>query len=305
MKNSLKTISVLLFLLILSCYANYLFQQSIIEKGLKLNPSTNIIVFGDSHSAAAFDPEFISNSQNLSNWGESIFFTYYKLKRLIENNPEHKELTVILALSYHSLYKDRENMYDSIQRPKIIQEYYSLLDDDGLDILKRKGTEYWLTKMKFDLGVPFNFKTNLEKYQGKVPFFTAGFEVNKTSHDVSIAHAILKLKDHFENKQNPEMSSLLLAYLNNTIQLAKENNIRIVIANTPLYKYYRDVVPNIVLSDYKRTIDKITDENPSTRFFDFTNSISDSTLFFDTDHLNAAGARRFSIKMDSCLKSTR
>ncbi len=95
MKSSVKTIVPVLFLLILSCAANYFLQRSIITKGLHIKPETKYLVFGDSHAADDFNTAFISNMENFSNWGETVFFTYYKLKWLIENNPDKQDLGII------------------------------------------------------------------------------------------------------------------------------------------------------------------------------------------------------------------
>ncbi len=120
---------------------------------------------------------------------------------------------------------------------------------------------------------------------------------------MSVAHAQFKFKDHFDNEKNPQMSPMLLSYLDKIIELTKENNFKLILVNAPKYKYYREMVPQIVLTDFNKIVKQITSSNTNVVFYDFSSALNDSTLFYDTDHLNTNGAEKFSIKIDSCLKS--
>ncbi len=44
------------------------------------------VIIGASHSATSFNPEHLSNSKNLAESGEPLFYTYYKLKTLLRLN---------------------------------------------------------------------------------------------------------------------------------------------------------------------------------------------------------------------------
>ena len=59
------------------------------------------IYIGDSHIKHAINDSIIPNSLNIAESSESFYFSYFKLKILLENNPSIKK--VHLGLSYHNL----------------------------------------------------------------------------------------------------------------------------------------------------------------------------------------------------------
>jgi hypothetical protein len=67
----------------------------------RLDPSITKIFIGDSHMEKAINDSLLENSVNLAQSSESLYFSYYKLKILLEHNPTIKD--VYLGFSYHSV----------------------------------------------------------------------------------------------------------------------------------------------------------------------------------------------------------
>ena len=187
------------------------------------------------------------------------------------------------------------------QRSKIIQEYYPLLDSEAKDIIGRTGTEYYLTKLKFDYGVPFAFKTNIEKQLNNTSFFSVGYNNQETSNNVNLSHVNEKLNDHFENQLEPVQSELVVDYLYRIVELTSRNNMPLILVNPPKHELYINAVPKAVVERFNEQMAKLVKLNSHMRIYDFSCSFTDIDLFRDTDHVNATGAKFFSKKLDSCL----
>src|SRR6266545_1841324 len=66
-----------------------------------LNSDVHGLIIGDSHTMTSLNPGMLPSFVNFSQMVESYFYTYYKLKHLLEKNPQIK--TVVLGYSYHNL----------------------------------------------------------------------------------------------------------------------------------------------------------------------------------------------------------
>lgn len=91
----------------------------------KLAPNINTLIVGDSHSWLSLDPNIITGSVNVSESGECIFYTYYKLKYFIKQNPGVLR-NVILAFSYHNISKKYQEgfLFEEIKSSSSMEKYY-------------------------------------------------------------------------------------------------------------------------------------------------------------------------------------
>jgi len=58
----------------------------------KLEPNIDKIIVGHSHSDCTYNDSIIPNFKNLYQSGESYFFTFYKLQKIVEINPQIKTI---------------------------------------------------------------------------------------------------------------------------------------------------------------------------------------------------------------------
>lgn len=304
MKSILKTIVILSILFSLIFAANWWLQNKITNNGLKLEEQDKILIFGDSHGVCSFNPKYISKSKNLSNYGESLVFSYFKLKKILKNNNQTNDLKVMVSLSHHSLYKCRENYKIADQRTNIIQEYYPILEEEGINLIGRYGMDYYLTKLKFDLGIPFNLKTTIDNIRSNTPPFITGYNNKNVSNDITLDHSKLKFKDHFQNEDEPTPSVILLNYLNKIIELTNKSKIPLILVNTPKHKLYlSNALPSSASDKYQQVVDSLINTSPHIHFLDLSNLLANDSLYRDTDHVNSLGAKLVSIKIDSFLNT--
>ena len=83
-KNGLSFFSILILIILLSDIMLSWFQNKFASFELIERPK--YIMLGTSHSACAFNDTLISDFINLSDLGESYFYTFIKLKKILEQN---------------------------------------------------------------------------------------------------------------------------------------------------------------------------------------------------------------------------
>ena len=86
---------IIVFIAALSCI-NYKIATS-----QHLDNSITTVFLGDSHIEQAINDTLLENCINLGQNSESLYFSYFRLKVLLESNPSIK--VVCLGFSYHSL----------------------------------------------------------------------------------------------------------------------------------------------------------------------------------------------------------
>ena len=67
----------------------------------RFDKSSTTVFCGDSHIELAINDSLMRNSVNVAKSSESFYFSYYKLKVMLNKNPSIKQ--VYLGISYHSL----------------------------------------------------------------------------------------------------------------------------------------------------------------------------------------------------------
>ena len=91
----------MLFLLLLvgTIFFSFLIISMVLNKkvSFKLKQPVSYLVLGNSHTEFALNDSIITDLVNISQSGESYFYTYTKLKKILEDNAQIK--TVFLAFS--------------------------------------------------------------------------------------------------------------------------------------------------------------------------------------------------------------
>jgi hypothetical protein len=90
-----------------------------------------------------------------------------------------------------------------------------------------------------------------------------------------------------------------IGVLNQIVAFAKENNIKLILFSAPAYKSYRNNLDQHQLQTTVTAIEKIVQSNPKVVYYNF---LVDTTFkasdYSDADHLNPAGAKKLSSKLN-------
>jgi lysophospholipase L1-like esterase len=84
-------------------------------------------------------------------------------------------------------------------------------------------------------------------------------------------------------------------------KLCYENNIEIILVNTPVHPGYYEKIPEIFFENHKKVYDYLQ-ENFGAVYYDYSQFAIPDEGFGDGDHLNAVGAKIFTVEFAKVLK---
>jgi len=275
-------------LILVSCYHYAIYRLLLSNtRHYALDDGITTIVLGDSHTETSIDDQYFPNLRNFSFRGENLYFSYYKLKRILDTNPQIEN--VLLSFSYYSL----NEFHDDVP-PVFLLDYYWLLDPEGIKtidptlrdadmILKDMSSRFvrWLL-------------SRIER--SEFHLLNGGYRKLDTSN-LNEASSAKRISGHYfkENSaEAQEQSALQILYFEKFIQLCREKGVRLVFINTPLHHSYYTKIPAEFVSKYYSLVADIQRRHPgTTTLLDLKESVINDELFHDGDHLNSEGGVHF------------
>jgi len=106
-------------------------------------PNVETIILGDSHVKCALNLKFIDNSANLSQTAQNIIYSYYVLKKLIDDRNQFHN--VILGLSYHSIGV----YYVKLNSDEMMRRYHYILDRQFFDDMKKANELNGIMRLRY------------------------------------------------------------------------------------------------------------------------------------------------------------
>ena len=241
----------------------------------------NSMFIGDSHLQNGINDELITDGINFSQNGESYYFSYQKLKKIIALNKQLK--TVYLGFSYHNLSSYYDDYVFGKYNKEITSRYFFILPaSEKVKFIKcNLSDEMLYFKNIFEKGI-----VNVLRKKDKYSFFgyyQNGFynvESRKKSMDKRIQ------LQFFNETKIANFSEVNIIYLKKIIVLCKEKNIDLIVLNTPLDPYYKNNIPQQYIDKYNQII-----ETQKLRVVDFHNlKFQKNDFIKDGDHLSVKGS---------------
>lgn len=242
-------------------------------------PKVNIVVMGDSNARNAINDSILKKSINISQGGESYLFVYVKLKKIL--NDGNKIDTLLLTFAPHNIVNNNRIKKEGALKYRMSGFYKEIGWREHIQLFKMQPKNYiksWMPVGGNILNSLLNSdadKKNPHVYGRYSPVFT-----KNPDHDINTT-------------ENPELTSVEIEYLDKVIDLAKKNNIHLILLCTPKnysklnYEKYREVFYNY----YNKNLHTID-------FLDFTDLYHNEDYFADTWHLMSIGADKFSIYLN-------
>ncbi len=276
MNRFIKSIVIFCFLIGTYCSINLLINIHRLSDPVILTGRT--LIMGDSHLRTSVDPEILPSSSNVCSGAESYIMTYYKLIKLLNDNPQINR--VFLAFSYNnfSAYQDLR-LIGSQSKSQFIR-YYEILPIDfpnKLDVNKSKFYNTYISELAL---YPNFFES---KYLG-------GFK----RHEPGLQRADLMEtinKHYYPEGDFVGISKYAEPYLDSIIQLTKRKKIQLNLLAAPLHSAYRDKVPEEIKDYFQEVKSKLKEEQISV--LDFIDEPFADSLFKDYDHLSYEGSQLF------------
>jgi len=288
-------------------------------------PDNIILILGDSQPRCALNPDYIYNSMNFSQNAQNIIFSYYQLKKLIDNgNRPHK---VILVYSYRSLADYNINF----QQREMLNRYHLILDKNYYNLLYLNGyldTTLLIRYMVEFLYLPLGISNDLYELLDIRLNHLSGFQFlgmfeKRISHlplplsldrDLGTSKLALKnqrdnynylkrdIKDHYYNENGSQPSPLIKQYLIKLAKVCNNNHITLYLINCPIHTEYKKLIP--------ATTKSVTDDfalqlqaKYGITYLNYSEYPLDDEYYYDYCHLNFKGSEIFSQIVNTAICS--
>ena len=294
-KYILKTIAFLgILLLLLFGFESVTAQLILFNTDFKLKNNAEYLVLGHSHPEQAFNDSLISNLVNLAESGKSYFYTYYKSKEFIKNNPSLK--TVFIEFTNNSIDPKMDIWtWDCNYMEYRVEKFSPLIDKKGALKLLLKNPKCVVNSMPFILNERFNQCVNNNLIFSKN---IGGYKVADANNKSEIMNRDVRMKELDEyDKYSSSFSSINISYLQKLINFSQQQGKNVVLIRTPQrndYEYW----------DNELLFQKIRQKYfGHIAFLDLTQFKLEDHEYLDPAHLNYEGATRFSKWFDKMLKT--
>ena len=252
------------------------------QASFKIDHSKNILVLGASLTEAGIDDTVFKRAINLSQSGTAYMYSYCKLKKILENNPQID--TVLLSFNYSELTENKDIM---IQGEEYLVPHVSFL----------------ITLLSKDEFMVYKDKIVLLQAILKVPIRNAGSIVRFFKSPTDFSYKDLRIGDFAKlhrhelpqsskNRQvvdslTEKESFLQRDYLLKMVDCCKEHHVKLILLCTPIYKseFYENTAK--LLEYHKKYVNEID-------FLDYSNfKFPDDSYYAGVIHLNYKGAEFF------------
>lgn len=255
-----------------------------------INKHKHILVVGHSHSECAFNNSLITDLKNYSRSGEAYFYTYSKVKLLLNQNPSIDY--VFIEYSNNSIDNHINNwIWGDEYMTHNFPKFASFMDFNSILFLAKKNPTCfkeciipWLKNDFEMLTKGFNYDKDLGGYLYLVR--------DKTD---SLIAAIPTNNDSLKNIY--QLSTTNIEYLQKTISYCEQKKVKVYLIRSPLHKLYSEYQNEILFQN------TLKDEFSKVEFLDFSKFPLSNSEFGDLEHLNFKGAKIFSIWFSNLLKN--
>ncbi|WP_178988407.1 hypothetical protein [Winogradskyella schleiferi] len=292
MKGFIKKIIIFSVLAILVVIAIVIGSNYIVKTQSRFDISKDIstLVLGHSHSQCSINDSILHNSINLSASGESYFYNYQKLKKVVKANGYIKKVFIEFANNHvDSVMDDWTWGYEKMS---YYLPYYSpYMDFEDFNLLFEHNST--------DLLASYSIATRKHLYRilgGNFDLIDdiGGFLGSKHS---KVDELIAKNNFNSSISKSHTLSETNLNYLRKMIEFCRENNVRVFLIRSPQHPLYADLSNEAIYQNVKHT--RFNDVD----LLDFDAMQFPNKYYLDLHHLNYKGANQFTTLFNDLLKS--
>ena len=249
--------------------------------------SVECLIMGSSHTYYGITPAyFLPNTFNLANVSQNPKYDYLLLEEYIPICPQLH--TIIVPISYFTFF---DKSFEEGE-----EWFYAINYKLYMDIHEHSN---W-SKYNFELSNRPVFSGKLQTYlSGKaLPTcdslgFGLGYTLDAKNDVLWEKNAYITVDRHTADEG--KMCDENEAYLRRTVQLCRENNIRIILITPPSWSAYHHLLDEQQLYKTYEIIHTICDEYDLLHIDYLKDTRFIEEDFYDCDHLSDIGARKFSL----------
>jgi hypothetical protein len=251
----------------------------------QLTPKSRYIILGHSQPECAYNDSLIPEFKNLAQSGESYYYTYFKTKKILEQNKNIETVFIEFTNNQISSIMDEWTWSDkhiSYRYPL----YSSFMGIDDRFILIQKNPTSFLNAVSFSLKYRCKrIRNNDNNYIKDI----GGYQFLVRDKTDSLLNTInLQGSDHGNFINATGTSEINLLYLDKIIELCKIHNKKIFLIRSPQHSKSGNYKNE---SEYRRILlNRLGD----LEYLDFSKVPMENYEFGDLEHLNYRGARKYS-----------
>jgi hypothetical protein len=250
----------------------------------------SIVILGDSKSECTFNDTFIDEVANFSVLGESYFYSFFKIKKLIEQNSQVKIVFVEISNSQTNANIDRR-IWGEKYMPFKFPLYSPLMDLESIQVLQSQNSHV------FNSSLISVIKSNFKMLACGLNYTveTKGYNILERKLTDSIIDRIEINKEVYEiDNKISEITDF--KYLHKIISYCESKDVKVYLVRSPLHKRYYGFVNE---SHFQNLI---KNEFSKVEFLDFSRFPLSTDKYADLNHLNKYGSEIFSKWFDISLK---
>lgn len=299
--------------------------NNIITSGdhFKIKKNSKRLVLGHSHPECAYNDSIIQNFESLAQSAESYFYTYIKLKKIVQSN--NQVSTVFLEFTNYAIDDDWDKIYtwsDNVISKKY-PKYSTIIETPDLFVLLKNNFSAVVNAQSVSLKNNLNFiktkKINLpisckwggyyhlnrDKTDSLVTVLSSKKTLNVQQTDKLVSTNFkyifkiirffkknktnnFSLKNVLNSLQTNKLASTNLKYLFKIIKLCKKHKVKLYLIRSPMHPKYPGLNNESYFLNFKET--KLS----NIEFLDFKDFPLKNSEFGDLNHLNHKGAKIYS-----------
>lgn len=256
-----------------------------------------MVILGHSHPECAYNDSLISNCKNLAQSGEAYLYTYLKIKKIISENKQIKTIFIEFEPGQIDTIMDSWT-WDDEHISSSFARYYPLMRYPEFKLLWQKNSSAILTYFPktFIKKMGHNLISILGNKNIETDNQFGGYKFITRAKLDSLLKTMVNFPENPAKAINPIISYTNIEYLSKIINYCKQNDLKVLLIRSPLYKTYGN-------DNSEREFRNILNTSFSqTEFIDFRNFPLENEQYGDLGHLNFKGAKTFSIFFDDLIK---
>jgi hypothetical protein len=273
----------------------YNVKRNCFEKQLD---SIQILILGDSHANFGIDPTYFSiKGFNLSSISQTIYYDVHLTLKYIDKMP--KLNYVIINISYFSLGAQLIGGEED-WRDFFYSNYWNIVYSERKIFDIRCYSKIFMYTPKTSISylfTGFNEK-QIEKYKSN-GFMSKDTDVNTQRISDSLGYLRVKGHDDYYKEKRVKENRLELEQL---LYALKKRNITPIFITTPTYITYFRYIDTVKHHRDINIIKGLCNKFHCKSYDYFTDSRFIKTDFWDNDHLNFIGAKKFTVILNDTLK---
>jgi len=251
-----------------------------------LTPNPKYIVIGHSHPECAFNDSILKDFRNISFSGESYFYTLFKTKKILEQNPSIK----LVFMEYENRYVNEscnQWIWSDDKMGLAYPKYSSFMSISDKLLLLRNNPSGYLNV--FSLSIKNRLKRILtSNFHFSYEIIGSYKYLIRNYTDSLVRNYPASESEFIKNSQEPLKHKYNLIYLSALIRYCKKMGKRVILIRSPLHKKY----PGYVNEPRYKEI--LKSRYADIEYLDFSKFPLSNSEFGDLEHLNYKGAKVFS-----------